>query len=57
MSYIYVYFTESRPYEFKYGIFNNDRYERIFEGQTHFSHKIKLKYLYKVEENNNYFNY
>jgi superfamily II DNA or RNA helicase len=51
---LYVYTTQSRPYEFKYGIFKKNNYKRIFTGQSYFGEKIIIKYLYKIHKEFDY---
>ena len=50
----YISTNKSRPYENKYGIFYNDRFERILDNGEQFSHKSKYIKLYKINKTDKY---
>tara|TARA_Y100000780_G_scaffold35756_1_gene28877 strand:- start:26899 stop:29268 length:2370 start_codon:yes stop_codon:yes gene_type:complete len=54
MQTLYLWSTESRITEFKYGIFRNHRFERVLDSQTYFSYPCLYDKLYDVKITPNY---
>lgn len=54
MSYQHLYIYKSSDNTFKYGIYNNDRHERIIDGQTYYKDPIELLALFKIYKLPNY---
>lgn len=59
MTFQHLYIYKSSNSTVKYGVFNNNRYERIIDGQTYYSNKIELLALFKIVKlpNYKYYNY
>ena len=50
----YISSNKSRPFEDKYGIYHNNRYNRLLDNHEQFSHLSRYENLYNITETNNY---